>query len=291
MSGRIDHLAIDLKRQRLIAAELGNDSVGVVDLEERKAVRTLAGLHEPQGVGYVPSTDTLYVADAKDGTVHMFEGAELSPAGRIELGDDADNIRVDAQSSRVFIGYGSGALAAIDPDTRAKVASIPLEAHPEGFQVEPASQRIYVNVPDAGQIAVIDAASGKQIATWPTRDARANFPMALDAANKRVLVAFRRPAKLVAYRAEDGSALSELAICGDGDDVFVDTKRRRVYVSCGEGFIDVLEERGSRYERIDHVATASGARTSLLVPELDKLFVAVRARWGVPAAIWIFRPK
>src|SRR5229473_3101918 len=91
---------------------------------------------------------------------------ELAPSGRIDLKDDADNIRIDTAANRVYIGYGSGALAVIDAATQAKLADIALKAHPEGFQLDPASGRIYVNVPDARQIAVVDRAAGKQIAAW-----------------------------------------------------------------------------------------------------------------------------
>jgi len=134
--GRIDHLAVDLHRQRLYVAELGNNSVGVIDLKDRKAIRTLTGLAEPQGVGYVPSTDTLYVANAGDGSVRLFQGAQLTAAEQIDLGDDADNVRVDDATHRVLVGYGSGALAVIDTDTRAKIADIRLKGHPESFQLD-----------------------------------------------------------------------------------------------------------------------------------------------------------
>jgi YVTN family beta-propeller protein len=106
--GRIDHMAVDLKRQRLFVAELGNDSVAIVDLANRKVIGRISGLKEPQGVGYEPSTDMLYVANAGDGSVRLFEGNDYKAVGRIELGSDADNIRIDAASNRVFIGYGSG---------------------------------------------------------------------------------------------------------------------------------------------------------------------------------------
>src|SRR5207248_997107 len=154
--GRIDHLAIDAARQRLYVAELGNDSVGVIDLRESKTVRTITGLREPQGIGYVPSSDTLYVANAGDGSVRLFQGGELTPVGQIALGDDADNIRVDDAAHRVFVGYGSGALAVIDTDSRTKIADVSLKAHPESFQLERTGQRIFVNVPDAHEIAVVD---------------------------------------------------------------------------------------------------------------------------------------
>jgi YVTN family beta-propeller protein len=112
--GRIDHMAIDVAHQRLFIAELGNDSLGVVDLATRKTIRTIGGLAEPQGVGYAPSVDTIYVANARDGSIRLFHGADYTDAGRIELGSDADNVRVDADVDRVLVGYGAGAIAAID---------------------------------------------------------------------------------------------------------------------------------------------------------------------------------
>ena len=291
VSGRIDHMAVDLGRQRLFVAELGNDSVGVIDLKTRTVIRTITGLSEPQGVGYVPSTDTLYVANAGDGSVRLFQGADLAPAGLIDLGADADNIRVDAQADKVFVGYGDGAVAVIDPARRAKVAEIPLKAHPEGFQLDGASDRIFVNLPDARQIVVADRRTGKTEMTLSTKDARANFPMAIDEDQLRVLVVFRSPPKLTAFTMRDGSAVTSTSTCGDADDVFVDRKRRRVYVSCGEGFIDVFDERAAGYARIDRIRTKSGARTSFFHPALDRLFLAVRASWTEQAAIWVFRPQ
>jgi YVTN family beta-propeller protein len=288
--GRIDHMAVDLQRQRLFVAELGNDSVGVVDLAGRKVIRTITGLKEPQGVGYEPSTDTLYVANAGDGSVRMFAGSDYKPTRRIELGSDADNIRIDAASKRVFVGYGSGALAVIDPSAGSKVGDIPLKAHPESFQIDPETSRIFVNLPDARGIAVVDGVSQKQVGQWPLANQRANFPMALDPARRQVLVIFRAPAALGIFSMTDGKSVATTETCGDADDLFVDARRNRVYVSCGAGFVDVLETKEAAYRRIARIPTVSSARTSLFVPEMDRLFVAVRASSGEPAAIWMFRP-
>ncbi len=288
--GRIDHLAFDTTRQYVYVAELGNDSVGVVDVKSNKVVRTITGLHEPQGVGYVKSTDTLYVANASDGSVRLFRGADQAPVGDIALGKDADNVRVDDAAHRVYVGYGSGALAAIDTATRAKLADIPLTEHPESFQLERDGQRIFINVPDAHQIAVVDRVANRVIANWSTGDLRSNYPLALDAAH-HVIAVFRRPAKVGVFDTSNGRLVTSFETCGDSDDVFVDSKRRRLYVSCGEGYIDVFAEEGSGYRRIGHVASSSGARTSLFVPELDRFVLAVRATFTAPAALWVFRPE
>jgi hypothetical protein len=77
--------------------------------------------------------------------------------------------------------------------------------------------------------------------------------------------------------------------CGDSDDVFADTRRSLIYISCGEGFVDVFAARADGFVSVTHLATAAGARTSLWVPQVDRLFLAVRAAKD-PAAVWIFRP-
>src|SRR5438876_5348178 len=193
--GRIDHMAVDLARHRLFVAALGNGSLAVVDLEAQRLDRMIGELSEPQGVGYDPATDTLYVANAGAGSVRLFKGADLSLLGRIDLGSDADNIRVDSKERRVFIGYGDGALAIVDAVTHDKVASAPLKAHPESFQLEGTTNRIFVNVPKVGTIDVVDRMSGETIASWPTAGRSANFAMALDRAHQHILVASRNPAE------------------------------------------------------------------------------------------------
>src|SRR5215217_904713 len=133
VKGRIDHLAFDPKRHRIFVAELGNASVGVVDLNDRKVIHVMSGLKEPQGVAYVASTDTLYVANGGDGSVRLFQAEDYTPVGQVDLGNDADNIRVDTAANRVFVGYGSGALGVIDPAARRMIAEMPLRAHPQSF--------------------------------------------------------------------------------------------------------------------------------------------------------------
>ncbi len=287
--GRIDHMAVDLERRRLFVAELGNDTVGIVDLVLRKTLKVLGGLKEPQGVAYLPATDTLYVANGGDGSLRLFRGPDYAENGRIDLGDDADNVRVDQSNHQVLVGYGSGAVAVIDAVARSKIGEMRLRAHPESFQLDSSMGRVYVNVPNARIVAVLDLPSRKQIASWSTAGASGNFPMALDSESRRVLVMFRNPPKLGVFDTQDGSSAATIEACGDADDIFVDPKRRRIYVSCGAGAIDVFH--AQTYQRAARIPTVVGARTSLFVPELDRLFLAVRAAAGKPAAIWVFRPS
>jgi DNA-binding beta-propeller fold protein YncE len=287
--GRIDHLAIDLNRQRLFVSELGNDTVGVVDLARRRVLRILPGFREPQGVGYEPNTDTVYVANAGDGSVRLLRGEDFAPLGRIDLGGDADNVRIDAAHRRVVVGYGEGGLAIIDAERRATIGDIRLPVHPESFQFTDDGAHAIVNLPDAGRIDFVDLARGV-VRSVRTDGLRGNFPMAIDRQANRVLVVFRSPPTLAAFTIPGGRIAARLATCGDADDVFVDAKRRRIYVSCGEGAVDVIQPAGTGYARIARVPTVAGARTSLFVPSLDRLLVAARALPGEPAQIWVFRP-
>jgi DNA-binding beta-propeller fold protein YncE len=289
--GRIDHLAIDRARQRLFVAELGNNSVGVVDLKDQKVVHRIAGLSEPQGVAYVSAVDCIFVSNGGDGSLRVFSGSDFSPVARVELKADADNLRVDPIKNLVFAGFGSGGLAIIDAKSRKKVGEIGLKGHPEGFGLEPSGERVFVNVPDAKGIAVLDRTSSRQIATWTVTQATGNFPMAIRQRGTELLVGFRRPALLAIVDTRNGNLRAITPTCGDPDDIAVDEKRSRAYVSCGQGFIDVFQLGDAGVSRIDHIPTMAGARTALYDPELDRVFVAVKATSGTPAAIWFYKPQ
>jgi DNA-binding beta-propeller fold protein YncE len=223
--------------------------------------------------------------------VRAFSGTDFSALYRIDLRRDADNIHIDPRNGSVVVGYGSGSLAIIDPANRTVIGTVVLQGHPEGFQIDPATGRAFVNVPDAGQIAVVDLDARRQTGTWKIPEASGNFPMALDSPRGVLAAVFRSPSLLVLLNTKTGTVIARLSACGDADDVFFDPKRERIYVSCGSGEIAVFQLDGGNYRRLPRVATESGARTSLYVPELDRLLLAVRAGLlGSGASIQIFRP-
>jgi DNA-binding beta-propeller fold protein YncE len=294
VSGRIDHMAIDLARKRLLVAELGNGTVDAVDVVSGERDHRLSGLREPQGIGYSPAADVIAVANAGDGSVRLFRGEDFAPLATIELQDDADNIRLDPSSGRLIVGFGKGGLAFLDPAARSVVGRIGVAAHPEGFQIDPVAQRAFVNVPDAHQIAVIDVASGKQTAAWRVPGLSANFPMARTQDGTIIATVFRSPARLVLLDAQTGAIRVNIETCGDADDVFFDNARQLIYVSCGAGSVDVFQQDAAGYRLLGRVKSSPGARTSLFVPELDRLFVTAPAGFfglGSDAAILVFRPQ
>jgi hypothetical protein len=291
VSGRIDHMAVDEARRRLFVAELANNSVDVVDLAAAKVVHRIGGLKAPQSVAYLAEQDILVVASAGDGTVRFYRGADFSPLGSLALGSNADNIRIDRITGHILVGHGDGALAVVDPTAQVKLGDINLAAHPESFQIDTDARRAYVNVPDAQQIAVVDLVLRQQVSVWRTPGLAANFAMAFTSEDLPLAVVFRRPAKIAFLAQETGMMMQTLDTCGDADDVFFDARRARLYVSCGAGAIDVIKHGAAGFQRAARIKTAKGARTSLFVPHLDRLFVATRARGtGTTAAILVFRP-
>jgi DNA-binding beta-propeller fold protein YncE len=291
VKGRIDHFGVDAGRHRVLVAALGNDSVEVVDVPGRRRERSLSGFGEPQGILYVPGVDRVFVANGSADRVDILDGASLARIKSIAGLGDADNVRYDAAANRVWVGYGQGALRALDPSTGDTAAEIGLSGHPESFQLETRGSRIFVNVPTAGQVAVVDRAKGAVIARWSV-PAKANFPMALDEAGKRLFVGARRPAVLLVYDTGSGKVVARVPIGEDTDDVFFDAARKRVYVVCGGGRIDVLGQDGAdRYTVEASVRTAPRARTGLFVADESALYVAAPASGGAPARLLVYRAR
>jgi DNA-binding beta-propeller fold protein YncE len=288
VAGRIDHLAIDVAHQRLFVAELGNGSVDAVDLSSGET-RRIGGLKEPQGLAYLPDRDELVVASGGDGTVRIFDATSLKPVGSVSLGDDADDARVDPKTGQVVVGYGSGGLAVLDAARHRVVRTIKLGGHPEGFQIDGEGRKAFVNVPDAHEIVVVDLDSGRALASWRAAHV-ANFPMALGQDSGIVGIVYRIPSRLVLLEPASGTAKADMPTCDDADDLYFDDKRRRIYVSCGSGAVDVFEQAGGKYVASAHIETRPGARTSLFVPSLDRLFVAARAGSGGQSAILVYQP-
>jgi len=292
VEGRIDHMAIDSKGQRLFIAALGNNTVEVLDLRAGKRVHSITGLHEPQGVGFVPEFDKILVANAKNGACDVFDASSFKLIKSINFADDADNIRYDATARRVYVGYGNGGLGIIDAATGDRLGDIKLDGHPESFQLEKTGTRIFVNVPTVQRIVVVDRDKRATITAWPTGGATANFPMALDETHHRLFVGFRKPAKLIIFDTETGKVVANLESAGDADDIFYDGSRRRVYVSGGEGFLSVFQQIDSdQYKQITKISSASGARTSLFAPELNRLYVAIPHRSSQKAEIRVYEAQ
>ena len=292
VEGRIDHLAFDAATQRLFVAALGNNTVEVLDVKRNGHLESLTGFHEPQGIAIAVDAGLVAVANGQGDGLQLLRAEDHRMTAGVKLGDDSDNVRYDVAAKRLYVGFGNGALAAINPADAKLLGEARLAGHPESFQLERSGSRIFVNVPSADQIAVVDRPAMKVSATWRVASAKANYPMALDEANHRLFIGCRRPAKVLVYNTASGSEVNSFDIVGDTDDLFYDAARKRLYVSGGEGFIDIIQsEDGNRFARIARVTTAAGARTSLFVPELNRLYLAVPHRGSQKAEVRVFEAR
>jgi DNA-binding beta-propeller fold protein YncE len=289
VEGRIDHFAYDRSGQRLFVCALGNNSLEVIDLGKGELAHTITGLGAPQGVGYAPELNRLFVANDKGGICKIYDGESFQPVGELNFQDDADNVRYDETRKKIYVGFGSGGIAVLNAPDGKQVGSIKLTAHPEAFQLEKNGSRIFVNVPNSRHVAVIDRDKGEVVARWQTDLTFGNFPMALDEANHRLFVGCRLPSKLVVLNTDSGDVVAKTDISGDSDELFYDSNHRRIYAICGAGEIDVIQQTDpNTYKTLTKVDTAKGARTGLFVPEQAKLFVAVPHRASQRAEIRVY---
>jgi hypothetical protein len=293
VQGRIDHLGSDFKG-RLFVSALGNNSEEVLDLAAGVRTRSISGVPKPQGVIYSPEANKLFVG-SDEGKLNVYDGASLDLITALDFGDDVDNLRYDAASKRVYVGYGddeAGAIAIVDATTNQRLPEeFKLGAHPESFQLERSGPNIYVNLPDLKQIAVIDRNTGR-ISRWPLK-LESNFPMALDEANRRLFVVTHAPPRLAVFATDTGRMIAALPCVQNADDVFFDAGHQRIYVPGGEGYISVFQRSAAdHYEFLARVPSALGARTGGYFGKgrkgFEVFYVAVPARADHGAEVLLY---
>lgn len=288
VQGRIDHLAADVAGKRVFVCALGNGSVEVVSLDQGRQIGQITNLKEPQGVVYVPLNKTLYVATGGDGMVRSYDARTLKPLKSADLGDDADNLRYDAARKMILVGYGGGGIAELGLDLKL-LGEFRLPVHPESFQLSPSDSRLFINLPLQMSVATVDLKTHAVNTNWGHLGTLANFPMAIDAAHNRLLIACRMPARLLMLDTTNGAVTKRVATTGDADDLFYDDARGLAFVIGGGGFVDMVRVGpGNTLSSLDHIATAEGARTGLYVPEWNKLLVAAPRRNSSAARLLVF---
>jgi DNA-binding beta-propeller fold protein YncE len=295
VAGRLDHFTSDAKRRRLFVSALGNNTLEVIDVFAGRVVHSIKGLAQPQGPLYVPSVDKLYVANAEDGKVRVYDGATYTLRKTIDFGKDPDNMRYDEASKTVFVGFGEddGGIAMIDPKTDERVGQVyKTEGHPESFQVEASGGHIFVNVPDAGNVVEsIDRKTGA-VTKWPLKGLRANYAMTLDEEDHRLFTITRKTPMMVVLDTQTGSEVARLRAAGECDDVFFDTSRKRIYVIGAEGFISVFQQKDpDHYELLANVPSGIGIRTGYYFTRRDRFYVGVPAKGSEPAQVWTYEAE
>jgi hypothetical protein len=290
VQGGFNHMSVDAGRMRLFAAMPTNMTVEIADVKSGKPERSLNG-ERPAAVRYAQEFDQLYVSNVRG--VSIYSGKTLDLISTVDLGGGVDELQYDALAGRLYAGCmtaGKTGIAVIAIPEGKLVGKIALPDKLQGVVVEAGGGRIYANMPTLKQVAVMDGNRLSLIAAWPLADAEGNTPLGLDEARHRLFVGTRRPAQVVVLDTATGKAVAKIDINGDMDDLFYDVEHKRLYVSCGEGFVVVIEQRDAdHYTLAARVATVAGARTSTFSAEMKSLYVGVPRRGEQPARVLVFR--
>jgi len=295
-TGDFDHFEYDLKGNRLWLAAEDHGTIDVFDLKTGKMRKSVKGVVEtPHGILYVPAKNRLIVTDS-GGDMHTrtIDATSYKRVGTIKLAAPAtDAMGYDASRQRLYIVSGGRDakmqqthLSAIDPVTLERYGDLKFETDKvEAMAIEQKGPRLYINVTGKNELAVVDKDNLTVLATWPITEAQQNAPIAFDEPNKRLFVVTRKPGKLIVLDAQSGASVASFKAPERSDQVIWDASNRRIYVLGGEGYIGVFQQTDpDHYEELARVATAPGAKTGILVPELKRLYVAVSPGEGKTGA-------
>lgn len=297
VSGRMDHLGVDVEGGRLFAAALGSNqnTVEVIDLKAGKRIFSIRGQSFPQGVFYSADFNRLFVANGGDGTVKSFRGDSFELIDSLSVGANPDHVGYDQATKYLYVGI-RGALSVIDTRTNKQIGVIRTDTHPGGIKVETSGPRIFVTLPGLPKVGVVDRVKRQQTAAWPLTGVPGVVALALDETHHRVFGGSRNPPMLVVLDTDSGRQIARLEGVNGIDDLWYDAEHNRVYASGGRGaaagFVYVYQQKDAdRYELAAKVPTRANAQTSIWVPQLNRLYVSASANDKEDAAILVFEPQ
>src|SRR6266851_3610473 len=295
LKGHFDHFEVDLKGNRLFATPEEYKSVLVFDLKTGKPVHKIGGIGKSHAVLYRGDVNRIYVTDGEVGDVKIFDGTTYAAKPSVKLLEDADSIGFDASTKYLYIDNGGGdvhqkysMLSVVDTTAGKKLADIKVDGDTlEAMALEKSSPKIYVNNKDKNQVDVIDREKRTLIASWPVTLAKTNVAMAYDEANHRLFVACRSGG-IIVIDTQSGKEITVLPITKGVDDLVFDATSKRLYASC-DGDVSVYQQNApDTYKLLGKVPTGPLARTALLVPPINRYFVAVPQHGTTNAEIMVF---
>jgi DNA-binding beta-propeller fold protein YncE len=273
--GIFGRLALDADHQRMFVANTGNSSLDIVDLKAGKILKQIPPQYGIQGVAYAPDLNRIIVGNGMGNVCNIYDGKTYKLLKSFQF-DGADNVRYHAKSKTAYVGLGGKALAVIDVKNLKLGTQIKFPGRPQGFQVEKGRPRLYLNTTSPERVVLIDLDSNRAKRFFRLGRAGGNNPLAIDEENRRLFIGCRNKPRLVVMDSESGKEVAAVTIPGDVADVSYDAKRKRVYATCGAGYVAVIRQTGAnRYKLLTKVKTGRLARTSVFDPTTGKLYVAV----------------
>jgi len=298
VKGNFDHFAIDLAGNRLFATPEAYKAVLVFDLKTGNLIHKISGIEKPHAILFRPDLKRLYVTDGEAGDVKIVDSESYAILSTVRLLEDADSIGYDPATKFLYINNGGGdvhqtysMLSVVDTTAGEKVADIKIDGDTlEAMVLEKGSSRIFVNNKAKSQVDVIDREKRTLLASWPITLAKTNVAIAYDEANHRLFVACRSGG-IVVLDTQSGKEITALPITKGVDDLVFDPTSKRMYASC-DGDVSIYQQTSpDNYKLLGKVPTGPLARTALLVPQLNRYFVAVPQHGTTNAEVLVFEVR
>lgn len=282
--GDFDHFLADVAGNRLFATAEENSKVLVFDLKTNKLIHTIEDLKAPHSLLYRADLKKLFVVDGDLGEIKIYEADSYKPAGGIKLREGADASAFDPSTKLFYVVNGgkdaklaNSYISVVDVDGGKVTAEFKMDSNDvEGMVFEKSGARVFVNVRGKNAVEVFDRNSRNLLATWPVSDTgKRPTAIAFDEGSHRLFVGARDPAKLVVLDTDSGKIVSSYPAAAMVDDMAYDAQRKRIYFA-GSEFLDVFKQTDAdHYELAGHIKTSFRAKTAILVPELNKYYLAV----------------
>jgi len=301
VKGRLDHMEVDVKGQRLFLAGLENGTVEVVDLKTGKWLRSIPGFKKPQGALFIPDLNKLFLASGDDGMVRVFQGDTLKLLDSIQLEPGPNRIVYEPNSKLVYVGYGGkdagksyGEVGIIDAKSDKHIGDIKVTAHPSEILLNKSGTTLFVFISIANQLQVVDTGKREVISTWPISSQRPGAA-AFDESTSRLFIGTRIPAEMIVMDSTSGREVAHLPAAEGQDGVYFDGLRKRIYLSGGRelpsGFVYAYQQKAAdQYGTVGKVPTRSSAGTSFWSPELNRYYVAAPANDKEGASLLVYEP-
>jgi DNA-binding beta-propeller fold protein YncE len=290
-TGDFDHFAIDLPGKRLFLTAEDHKTVEVFDLDGNR-VHSISGFGQPHAALFLPDGNQLIVTDGDDfGMVELVDGKNYQILRTIKLPSGVDGAVYNPVDHYYYVESGSDdanvkthVLNIIDTKTFEHVGDITLPGnHSEGMAIDHEGKKLYVNLTGMNQVGVVDLQNRKVVNTWPVPETQTINSLVLDEHNQRLFITGRKPPKLEILNAVDGKAVASFSISGLNDDMWFDGAHKRIYATGTETTTVFEQGDADHYKHVADVPTGFRAKTSIFVPELNRLYVAVSGK-GKPDA-------
>ncbi len=270
VDGKLDHLAVDSKGERLFVANKPNNTLDIIDLKTGKLVKQIADQGKISGVAYSADLGMIYAGNGA-GTCNGFTGADYKLAFSTKA-PGADNVHYNSDNKLVYVGCDE-AMMVLDAKTGTVKTSIPLPGSIHGFKIDQKAGKIYIVLTKPSILGVIDMAKNEVTDKFPLTLSDAGSPIAHDEANGLLFVGCPKKSMVVVFETKSGKELTGVEIPAGIDDIHYDAKLKRIYASCGDGALCVIEKKNDKYEVIAKLETPKASRTCMFAG--GKLYLGV----------------